>query len=227
MSVGLILLGVIAALVLLGLLQRVLDRMGLNDRLALLFAAAIFGCSFIPNIPLGPVQVNVGGAVIPLALCVYLLIRADTKKEFWRAVIGSVLTGAAVFFLGRILPNEPETITLDPNYIWGLAGGVIAYVLGRSRRAAFICGVLGVLLADAAVGVVNWTGGVRQTVVLGGAGVMDATVISGIIAVLLAELVGEIIERMARRTPPEKSDVQTPVHHEAVTARVKNGGDKR
>ena len=227
MSVGLILMGIIAALVLLGVLQRVLDRMGLNDRLALLFAAAVIGCSFIPNIPIGAVRINVGGALIPLALCVYLLIRADTKKEFWRALIGSILTGAAVWGLGIVLPNEPERITLDPNYIWGLAGGVIAYILGRSRRAAFICGVVGVLLADAAVGVSNWAGGLQQTVTLGGAGTMDAVVISGIIAVLLAELVGEIIERMARNKPPEYSEVETPARHEAARVKAKNGGGER
>ena len=52
---------------------------------------------------------------------------------------------------------------------WRLAGGAAAYLLGRSRRAAFICGVMGVLLADIAVGIGNWARGVDQTLVLGGA----------------------------------------------------------
>lgn len=227
MSAGLILLSVVAALVLLGVLQRVLDRMGLSDRMALLFAALIFGCSFIPNIAIGMVRINVGGAVIPLILCIYLLVHADTGREFWRAVVGSVLTGAAVWGLGAVLPEDPTQITLDPNYIYGLAAGVIAYILGLSRRAAFVCGVLGVILADLAVGITNLANGYDQAITLGGAGAMDAVVISGIIAVLLAEIIGELIERMARKTTPEKSDVHTPVRHETVPVRAKNGGEKK
>jgi hypothetical protein len=65
-----------------------------------------------------------------------------------------------------------------------------------------------VLLADIAVAVVNWSQGVNQALVLGGAGVMDAMVISGILGVLLAELIGEITERIVRgKNPPDKEKI--------------------
>ena len=215
MSIGLILLAIVSVLVLFGVAQRVLDKMQLSDRAALIIAAAIFFGGLVPDIRIGRVAVNLGGAVVPLGVCVYLLIKTDTAKEFWRAVIGSVLTGAIVFFLGRVMPNEPEQIVLDPNSVYGLAGGAVAYLLGRSRRAAFICGVLGVVLADVAVAVVNWSQGLSQTLVLGGAGMMDAVVISGLLAVLLAELVGELIERAVRPHRRENRDaVDTPVRKE-------------
>ena len=198
MSISLILLAAVSALVLLGVAQRVLDRMQLTDRAALLIAAAIFFGSLIPDIRLGPVLFNVGGFLVPLGVCVYLLIKTDTAKEVNRALIGSVLTGAAVFLMGRWLPSEPEQMLVDPHYLYGIAGGVIAYILGRSRRAAFICGVLGVTLADIATAAINWAQGIDSTLSLGVAGAMDTIVISGLLAVLLAELVGEIIERMAR-----------------------------
>ena len=73
----------------------------------------------------------------------------------------------------------------------------IAWLLGRSRRSAFIAGVLGIILADAAVGVVNWSRGIQQAVHLGSAGALDAIVLSGVSAVLLCELFGEIMERIA------------------------------
>ena len=215
MSVGMVLLTAAAILVFFGVAQRVLDKMYLSDRAALLLIALMFFGTLIPNLKLGTVELSVGGALIPAGVCVYLLIKTDTAKEFWRAVIGSVLTGAIVFFLGRVMPNEPEQIVLDPNYVYGLAGGAVAYLLGRSRRAAFICGVLGVVLADVAVAVVNWSQGLSQTLVLGGAGMMDAVVISGLLAVLLAELVGELIERAVRPHRRENRDaVDTPVRKE-------------
>ena len=198
MSVGLILLAAVSALVLFGVAQRVLDRMQLTDRAALIIAALIFFGGLVPDIRLGRVAVNLGDAVVPLGVCVWLLVKTDTRREVVRALLGSALTAAAVFALGRLLPAEPEKITVDPHYLYGIAGGIIAYLLGRSRRAAFICGVLGVMLADTATALINWTNGISSTLNLGTAGAMDTIVISGLIAVLLSELVGEVIERMAR-----------------------------
>ena len=51
-----------------------------------------------------------------------------------------------------ILPERHLFVTegtkTEPNYLYGIAGGVIAYLLGRSRRGAFIAGVVGVLQMD-------------------------------------------------------------------------------
>ena len=105
---------------------------------------------------------------------------------------------------------------VDPLYLYGLAAGLVAYLLGRSRRAAFICGVLGVVLADTAVALVNWSRGVDQTLVLGGAGAMDTVVIAGLLAVLLAEFVGEVTERAVRMRNQE--------HPEALDAPLRRGG---
>ena len=86
----------------------------------------------------------------------------------------------------------------DPMILYGLCGGAIAWILGRSRRSAFVAGILGVVLADAAVGVINWRNGISQTVHLGSAGALDAVVLSGVTAVLLCELFGELMERIVR-----------------------------
>jgi len=108
------------------------------------------------------------------------------------------VTGTVCYIIGRYAANEPETITFDPNYLYGIAGGVIAYLFGRSRRAAFIAGILGVLIADVIASIEVWSMGVDQKLQLGGAGAYDAVVISGLLAVMLAELIGEIVERMTR-----------------------------
>ncbi len=208
MSIGMILLTAVAVLIFFGVSQRVLDRMRLTDRAALIIVAAMFFGTLIPDIRIGMVQFNIGGAVIPVAVCLYLIIRAETGKEKLRAVIGTLLTAGVVYVLGLVMPNEPEQIVIDPNYVWGIVGGLAAYILGRSRRNAFICGVLGVLLADVAVAVVNWNSGENQVLTLGGAGVMDAMVISGILGVLLAELIGEIVERVTRgKNPPDRERI--------------------
>lgn len=212
MSIGMVLLTVVAVLVFFGVAQRVLDKLYLSDRAALILIALMFFGTLIPNVTIGNVSISIGGAVIPFGVCVYLLARAGTAKERVRAILGSLITAGIIYALSHFLPDEPERMLIDPMYLYGLAGGVVAYVLGRSRRGAFFCGVVGVMLADIAVAVVNWSQGVDQPLVLGGAGVFDAMIISGILGVLLSELVGEVLERMARGTQrPRESAIENPV----------------
>ena len=199
MTLGLILLVIAGVLVLFGVGQRVLDKLRLTDRQALLFIALIIAGGFVPEIPVTPqFSFNIGGALIPLGLCVYLWIKADTAAERIRSIAAALVTGAAVYALGRFMPDEPETIVIDPGYMHGLAAGVIGYLFGRSRRGAFIAGVVGVMLASVASAVQVWSMGISQRLVLGGAGAFDVIVMSGLIAVLLSELIGEISERIKR-----------------------------
>lgn len=199
MTIGLILLVIAGVLVLLGVGQRVLDRLRLTDRQALLFIGLIIAGGLLPDIPVTPLfSFNIGGALVPLGLCVYLWIKADTTGERVRSLCAALLTGVTVFFLGRLMPDEPEDIIIDPGLMHGLAAGVIGYIFGRSRRGAFIAGVVGVMLSAAATAVLVWRQGINQHLVLGGAGAFDVIVMSGLIAVLLAELIGETMERIRR-----------------------------
>lgn len=199
MIVGMIVLVAAAILVLFGVGQRVLDRMRLTDRQALGWMAAILIGGFLPNIALGSrLEWNIGGFLVPFGLCIWLFVKADTPGEKGRAVLAAALCGVAVWSVGIWFPDEPDTMPFDVNLLYGIASGVIACVLGRSRRAAFIGGTMGVILADVVQAIVNWTNGIDQPLVLGGAGAFDTIVISAFTAVLLGELIGEAHERMTR-----------------------------
>ena len=200
MSIGMLVLLVLSLLILFGVLDRVLDRMALTDRQALLVTLAMFLGGLLPDIPLGLISINIGGALIPIAVCAYLLLHAGAAKERVRALVAACLTAAAVFAVSLLIPADPAAMPLlDPILLYGVAGGAIAWLLGRSRRSAFIAGVLGVALADVITGASLWLRGVEQPLYLGGAGALDAIVIAGVSAVLLCELWGEIMERIARR----------------------------
>ena len=199
MTIGFILLLAAGLLILFGAGQRVLDRLRLTDRQAILFIVLIIAGGFAPDIRVTDrFSFNVGGALIPLLLCLFLFVKAGSGYERARGLIAALITGIAVWLLGRWLPADPSAMAIDPNYAFGVAAGIIAYVLGRSRRCAFIAGTLGVMLANlAAWGYAN-AQGADQALVLGGAGGFDVIVLSGLIAVLLSELVGELIERAKR-----------------------------
>lgn len=208
MSIGLILLIIVGLLVTFGVAQRVLDKLRLTDRQALLFVGLLFVGGLIPDIPITPLlSVNVGGALAPLGLCVYLLVKAGSAREVVRALLASVITGAAIHLVGEWMPAEPEQIVIDPNYLFGLIGGAVACLFGRSRRGAFVAGVLGSMIAAFWDAIEVWKQGIQQALSLGGAGLLDTIIISGLAAVLLAELVGEVIERMSRGTRRDEERV--------------------
>ena len=199
MTIGTILLLLTGLLVLFGAGQRALDRLRLTDRQAIAFIVLIIAGGFLPDISItNTFAFNIGGALIPLALSVWLFFKADTSVERARSVVATLVTAVTVYALGRVLPSEPEAMIVDPNYIYGVAAGVIAYLFGRSRRCAFIAGVVGVMLSQAASWLTVLRSGVSQRLVLGGAGGYDVIVISGLLAVMLAELVGEFVERVSR-----------------------------
>lgn len=195
MPVGVILLLLVAVLVYFGFLQRVLDRMHMSDSMALIFIGSMVIGSFLPNIPLGNhISINIGGGIIPIIIAVYLLVTSDTNKEKIRAIFATLVTGVAIYTAGRLLPAEPGTMIIDPMIAFAILAGVVAYIFGRSRRGAFIAGILGIIISDiiSALGIITRPIGT----IIGGAGILDAVVISGVIAVGLCEIIGETGERL-------------------------------
>ena len=204
-SIGLVILVVISILIYFGLAHRALDRMRLSDRGALGVIVAVIIGSFIDiPIPGGRylVSVNAGGALVPVALVIYLLIKAGTARERIRAIAASIVTALAIFVVGSlIMRGLPEPggrfEFIDSLYIYPLVGGTVAYLGGRSRRAAFIAATLGVLYMD--IGYYFWLAGrgaPAGRVSIGGAGAFDAIVLAGIVAILIAEVIGESRERL-------------------------------
>ncbi len=200
MPVGLILLIAVSILIYLGVAQRILDRLRLSDRAALLFIAAMVVGGFLPDIPLtANLSINIGGGIVPIILIGYLFWVAGTTTERSRAAVALIATSIIVYGALKLMPLEPTyAILLDPLYIVAIIAGIVAYlVAARSRRSAFIAGVGAVVLNDIFTRIELLITGGTSALVIGGAGIFDATIVSGLIAVGLAELIGEIRENLA------------------------------
>lgn len=199
---GIIALIVVSVLVYFGLAHRVLDRMRISDKTALGLIAGMVVGSFI-DIPISmgrvSASINVGGGLIPIGLAIYVLTKAGTTKEWVRALLATGATGVVVYYIGSVLmkggPGGAFDV-LDPLWVYPIVGGLVAYIAGRSRRSAFIAATLGVLSLD----IVNWVYLVSTRtpgkVSIGGGGAFDSIVLAGLVAVMLAEVIGETRERL-------------------------------
>jgi uncharacterized membrane protein len=189
-------------LIYLGFLERVLERMRLTRMQALLILLVMVLGGGLPVIPLTRgLKVNLGGMAVPLIVVIYLVATADERAERLRVLIATIVTVIVVWIIDRLFPLEPGLffLDIDPLYLPALVAAIVAYALGRSRRASFISAFLGVLLVDFIAWGENLVRGFGNiTVILGGGGVFGAAVLSGVLAVLLAEIVGEIRERLHR-----------------------------
>ncbi len=198
-TVGRLILISLALLIFFGVAERVLDRMHLTDKQAFLILGAIILGSFI-NLTLYhsdilTVRMNLGGALVPLAVALYVWLRAGTVKEKTRSITGAVLTAAVIWLIGMLVNNE-YALPIDIIYLYPLIAGAAGYLAGRSRKAAFIAAVLGVLLFDLSHGLYLIYNRIPGLVHFGGGGMYDTVILSGVLAVCLAEFIGEGRERM-------------------------------
>jgi len=126
--------------------------------------------------------VNVGGAIIPVCLSLYLLFK---HRLFLLGAVGTAFVAAVTHYLAQ--PVAGFGIAL-PIFVPAVATAVIAVALTRRRAAplAYISGSFGTLIgADLLnLGAVQSLG--APVASIGGAGTFDGIFITGLLAVLYA-----------------------------------------
>jgi uncharacterized membrane protein len=129
--------------------------------------------------------INVGGAVIPILLSFYLLVR----YELW--TLGLVAVGIVAFFVHQMAVPVPGLGISVPTFAPPLLAAFVGLVLSRRYAAplAYIGGSVGVLFgADLLnLGLLRSLG--APVASIGGAGTFDGVFLTGVIAVVLASLV--------------------------------------
>jgi uncharacterized membrane protein len=136
-----------------------------------------------PNVILA---VNVGGAVIPALLSIFLLTR---DKIFWRGLIAV----ACVAFICNWLAEPVRGVGIAiPTLVPPIAAAIVAVLLSWRDAApiAYIGGSLGVLIGADLLNLDKIQGLGAPVAAIGGAGTFDGIFVTGLLAVLLASLTG-------------------------------------
>jgi uncharacterized membrane protein len=142
----------------------------------------------IPLVEEGPrtvIALNVGGAIVPTLLSLYLLVK---NRLYGRGLIGITIVTVIVYLMAH--PLEGVGIAV-PIFIPPLTAAGVGLLLSRkfAPPLAYIAGSLGTLIgADLLnLGKIHRLGSPIASI--GGAGTFDGIFLTGILAVLLAGLV--------------------------------------
>ena len=134
-----------------------------------------------PPVTAQTIAVNVGGAIIPIVMALYLIPRTEPIPT----LISTAIVALVTWKLARVVPGVGIAM---PGFIPPLLSAGLAYLLARDNPVpvAYIAGTVGTLIgAD----LLNWpkfkTLG-THLISIGGAGVFDGIFLSGLIAALLA-----------------------------------------
>ena len=209
-----LLLGLFIILVVLDLLRHAYLNLGVSPRAAMyLLIGSLLGSYFnipIADLPGEPVAanqtitffgvqynvpvvaysagtviaVNVGGAVIPALMSLYLLI----THQLW--IRGAIATAAVALMLHWLADPVPGIGIAVPIFLPALTTAFVALLLSREDAAAlaYIGGGLGTLIGADLTNLDEVRGLGAPVASIGGAGTFDGIFLTGILAVLLASL---------------------------------------
>jgi uncharacterized membrane protein len=130
------------------------------------------------------IAINVGGAVIPTIMSIYLLDR----RRLW--VSGAIATAIVALVLHWLADPVPGVGIAVPVFIPAIVTAVVSLLLSRSDAAplAYISGSLGTLIGADLTNLNKVAGLGAPVASIGGAGTFDGIFLTGILAVLFAGL---------------------------------------
>jgi uncharacterized membrane protein len=132
------------------------------------------------------IAVNIGGALIPGLLSVYLIIRHGL---FIKALLTIVCVAAVCYQLAE--PIAGLGIAL-PVFVPALTTGIVALLLSRDRAAplAYVAGSLGTLIGADLLNLGSVQGLGAPMASIGGAGTFDGIFLNAVLAVVIASMPG-------------------------------------
>ncbi len=138
----------------------------------------------VENWPGTVIAVNLGGAVIPTMLSIYLMVK---NRLYGRGLVGIGIVATVCHLLAHPVPGLGIA---EPVFVPPLVTAIAALALSRQQAAplAYISGSLGTLIGADLLNIGKIQGLGAPIASIGGAGTFDGIFVTGILAVLLASM---------------------------------------
>ncbi|MGP8033594.1 MAG: DUF1614 domain-containing protein [Steroidobacteraceae bacterium] len=147
---------------------------------------SFFGMPYVVPVmrtaPATILAINVGGAVIPTVLSLYLMLR---NQLFALSIAGTAVVALACHLLAR---PEPGIGIAEPVFVPTMVTAVVALLLSRRHAGAlaYICGSLGTLIGADLMNLSRIRGLGAPVASIGGAGTFDGIFVIGLLSVVYA-----------------------------------------
>ncbi len=156
-----------------------------KKKLVLVEESRFFGLFSKPKIESQYIAINLGGGIIPVLLSFYFLFIVKSQGfELKPIFIAIILMALVSKFFSRIVPGKGVVVSA---FIPPIFSALFALILapGFVAPCAFIAGVLGTLIGADLLNITRIKN-YRGYLSIGGAGVFDGILLTGIISALLA-----------------------------------------
>ena len=149
-----------------------------------------FGVPYVvPMVTVAPgtvIAVNLGGAVIPALLSFYLIVK---NRLYLPALLGTAIAAVIFHRMAHLVPGVGIAVPILVPALVALGIGLI-FSWRHAPALAYIVGTLGTLIGADLANVGKLRGLGAPVASIGGAGTFDGIFLTGILAVLLAGLMG-------------------------------------
>jgi len=132
--------------------------------------------------------VNVGGAIVPLFLCLYIVLRYPGYVFPW-CLVTIPIAVIVCYKVARIVPNVGIVM---PTFVPPMTAAFLAMIFSSGTDAvslSYLTGVMGVIIGADVLNLNKITQTTASTISIGGAGTFDGIFLTGIVSVFLGNIV--------------------------------------
>lgn len=205
MTIGLIVLGVLAVLLFFGAAEKYFERLGLTSWLSFLLILALIIGAVMPEIDGGAFVMTVGGFIVPLIVMTVLFVFAAKSGDGLRAVLSALCVTAVTTLFRLLFGVDTFAAVLTSSLLIGFVGGAVAYLCAGSRVGLLAGAMGGCILGDVlSASLLRGLFGL-ETYTLGGYGIFDALVVASVSGLLFCEVVEIVRRALANKRTAEVS----------------------
>lgn len=147
MLVSMIILGVLALMIIVGLGRPILKDLRVHWIAALVFFAAVIGLNFIPLISIGNFTFSVGTALFYLVILGLFFVKSKFSTAI-TAFAGALIFGGLIYAATRVSLLTGNEFFGTTNWVYALVMGFIAFILARNGKYSFLMAAEAMMLAN-------------------------------------------------------------------------------
>lgn len=203
MTIGLVILGIVAVLIFFGVAEKFFRKIGISNPIAFLLVLALVIGAVVPNIRIGSAfEMNVSGFLIPIVLVVLFSVMVGFNSDLARAFVAMVAVAGVAVATGMLISTTTLAGQVTASVIIGFVGGAVAYLIAMTRLSTLIASIGGIVIGDIIVSLLNYfvvpTVSV-SAVSLGTQGTFDAIILAAVFGIIMVEAVSAMKRTMNRK----------------------------